>query len=260
MKNRLEDEYRQLMQSETPDLWDRIEAGIQNVEQQSPKDTKEEKKKGSWGRDLLPIAACVAACICIPMVMTGFFRTGKSQSPMAENQTADMAAPEQNSMATAEMADENVYREECAVAEEGMNNAAPEPMEEQRADTGAAAFDAEEDSVYDLADDIAAEKSSSSAEQESLRSELNDMEKEKEELQKTETIRLHIWKISSAEKYTKENGDTGMIYQAETSEGGVYTIYVSSASDFSMESGKEYEIMVTKGNEAYDYEYAGLAE
>ena len=260
MKNRLEDEYRQLMQSETPDLWDRIEAGIQNVEQEWPEGI-EEKKKRNWGQYSLPIAACVAACICIPLALTGFFRTGKSQTPQSGNQTAaDMAAPEENYMVTAEMADENADGEECAAADEGMDNAAAEPMEEQRADTGTAAFDAEEDSVYDLADDTAADKSSGSAEQESVRGELNDMEKEKEEMQKTETIRLHIWKISSTEKYTKENGDTGMIYQAETSEGGVCTIYVSSASDFSMESGKEYEITVIKGNEAYDYEYAGLAE
>ena len=32
MKNRLENEYRQLMQNETPDLWERIEEGIENTD------------------------------------------------------------------------------------------------------------------------------------------------------------------------------------------------------------------------------------
>ena len=88
MKNRLENEYRQLMQNETPDLWKRIEEGIENTIQEQPEDSTENRIKNKAGRKkyIIPIAACVAACICIPAVVTGVFRplTGISRKNFEE--------------------------------------------------------------------------------------------------------------------------------------------------------------------------------
>lgn len=268
MKKRLEDEYRQLMQSETPDLWDRIEAGIRNVEQELPEDIIpvdiiEEKKSRKRGHYALPIVACLAACICIPLAVTGIFRTGILRSMKGENQTADMAAPEmaadmeENSMVTEAIAQEDAGEDDCAVVEKAYDSEGRESGEEEAAaDTEDVAITSDEDGTGNSSS--AKEKVSGDTRGDSDSDRISDMTEEKEGLQAAKS--LHILEISSATEYTKENGESGVIYQAETSEGGLCTIYVSSAADFTMESGEEYEITVTEGTVDYDYEYAGRAE
>lgn len=273
MKKRLEDEYRQLMQSETPDLWDRIEDGIRNVEQELPEDIIpeniiEEKKNRKRGHYALPIAACIAACICIPLAVTvifrtGIFRTGILRSTKGENQMADMAAPEmaadmeENSMVTEAIAEEEAGEDDCAVEEKVYGSEDREAGEEEpAADTEAVAITSDEDGTANSSS--ATEKVSGDTREDSGSDRMTDMTEEKEGLQAAKS--LHILEISSATEYTKENGESGVVYQAATSEGGLCTIYVPSAADFTMESGEEYEITVTEGTEDYDYEYAGRAE
>lgn len=298
MRNKLEDEYRQLMQSQTPDLWDRIEAGIQNVEQKQPEklenqDSKTEshkakdsgiedpgnrngktkRKQRNRGRYALPVAACVAACICIPLAITGVLKTGILRPMKAENQAADMAMPEmaEDSMADAELAEEEAMDEgapeepgageECAAAK-GTDDAS----QRYGADTGNASQDAAEDNAYNRGS--ADGEGTDSLAGTTMATEMADQAQEKEELQKQQSIRLHILEITSSQDFTKEDGKNGILYRVRTVENDACTVYVDSLDDFSLEdfmknaveSGRECEILVIGGNGAYDYEYAGKAE
>jgi len=122
MKNRLEDEYRQLMQNETPDLWERISAGIDAkiAADGERKKTAENVEIGQQVKSKnrvitfvkkysLPLVACIAAILCVPLMLTGFLRmAGGAKS---ETAAADMVVTESGSMIAEAPAEQ--YFEEC---------------------------------------------------------------------------------------------------------------------------------------------------
>ena len=116
--NKFENEYRQLMQNETPDLWSRIEAGIDakiaaGAEVQSLTETKtiletdKKKKQFSWKKYSLPLVACIAALLFVPLMLTGFLRMagGGRKWAETENAAADCAAPEEMISTTSDEAE-----------------------------------------------------------------------------------------------------------------------------------------------------------
>ena len=116
--NKLENEYKQLMQSETPDLWSRIEAGIDaslvtseamvkepvagenadnvevlgtgevvNIGEIAKKDEVSKLDRSNvvnWRKYSLPLVACIAAIMCVPLLLTGFFRMAGGTKGAAE--------------------------------------------------------------------------------------------------------------------------------------------------------------------------------
>ena len=116
MNKDLEKEYKELMTEDVPDLWERIEAGLE------PKQTT--TKKVSFWRNNRAWGAAVAACICLAVsvpVIFGQFMNNKMNTNTSENAgaTNDMMiqAPQ------AEMADgagwyENAAAENYSPAED----------------------------------------------------------------------------------------------------------------------------------------------
>lgn len=87
MSKDLKNEYKELMTEDVPDLWDRIEAGLEpkqpTVEKRNPW-----RKYRVWG-------AAVAACLCLMVTVPVILREGKG----GNYSTNDMALPENNAQA-----------------------------------------------------------------------------------------------------------------------------------------------------------------
>lgn len=90
MERDFELEYRELKQNETPDLWNRIEAGLSEkkiatapLENESKSIDIERfvvKKQTPWKRWGLLAAACLCVVIIFPVVMAGLIGSSKSNS------------------------------------------------------------------------------------------------------------------------------------------------------------------------------------
>lgn len=87
MSKDLKNEYKELMTEDVPDLWDRIEAGLE------PKQPTAEKRN-PWGKYRVWRAA-VAACLCLMVTVPVILREGKG----GNYSTNDMALPENNAQA-----------------------------------------------------------------------------------------------------------------------------------------------------------------
>ncbi len=94
MERDFELEYRELKQNETPDLWNRIEAGLSEkkiaavpLENESKSIDIERyvvKKQTPWKRWGLLAAACLCVVIIFPAVMAGLIGSSKSHSSGAD--------------------------------------------------------------------------------------------------------------------------------------------------------------------------------
>lgn len=241
MKNRLENEYRQLMQNETPDLWKRIEEGIENTVQEQPEDSSENKIKNKDGRKkyMFSIAACAAACICIPAVITGVFR------PLSENKRKYFEESPQENMMTDGAAD-------CAEEEK----AAEEADEEQSGvRQEAAKEELGEDKYEDSAADILADEATSvQNESEKLRK-----ESESEKLASA-SVTLHIREVFSEEIFFSENNSAGTVYRIREEKQGNCTVFVPPGMNWTVEAGKAYEAVEAEEDSEYDYEMVRPAE
>lgn len=87
MSKDLKNEYKELMTEDVPDLWDRIEAGLE------PKQPTAEKRN-PWGKYRV-WGAAVAACLCLMVTVPVILREGKGGNYSAN----DMALPENNAQA-----------------------------------------------------------------------------------------------------------------------------------------------------------------
>ena len=147
MERDFELEYRELKQNETPDLWNRIEAGLSEkkiaavpLENESKSIDIERfvmKKQTPWKRWGLLAAACLCVVIIFPAVMIGLTDSYKSNNSssgstdsaasaelMESSTSTDAAAAEAFDTASAETAEEEGKAE--ASEEEAAEAAAPE--------------------------------------------------------------------------------------------------------------------------------------
>lgn len=287
MKNRLEDEYRQLMQNETPDLWERISAGIdakiaadKRAEDEVEVDNETEKTAGVvvsmnaehpvkikkqgvnfWKKYSLPLVACIAAILCVPLMVTGFLRMagGGSKSETAE---ADMAVAEESYFTTTEAEDapaEEYFEEavmEEAAAEEAPAEAPESAMDEEATD--GTMDNLAQDTAENFMGEKAETETESNAMQESAESEqeLLDLEKEKEEL----TQILTVITFSAEEGVLDEERAKGSIYYLTTVEQGECTVFVPSDLAFVIELNQQLIIVVEEGNDDYDYVFVKVVE
>lgn len=247
---KLENEYRQLMQNETPDLWSRIEAGIdakiaedaiKNVVEFTEKKSVHKEKVGVnlWKKYSLPLVACIAAIICVPLLLTGFIRMasgGNTESAMltemAADTAADCAAPEETTSVTMDSADEPT----AAVVTEG-------------------AYDEEllmEDSVAETTEEELTESVAQSEVAEDNKQSVEDLAGAKQVLTVTQ--------ISQSTEESGENREKGTVYYLTTEEAGECTLFVPADAQFEFDMEIQLKIQVEPGNEEYDFVFVEIVE
>lgn len=244
MKNRLEDEYRQLKQSETPDLWDRIEAGIDKSTNESAEYGKHKKAGGFFRKYSLPLAACIAAVLCVPLIAAGFLKIVGGGNMFTAD--ADVAAEEENFAVTAESYEEAAY--DVASAE----NAAEEVAmaEDAAADDGGVTEDNSASGSSDAAPDSETEKQSGKEQS------LQDLEEPFDSCQQTLTVTGY----SSEKGIFSEERKEGTIYTVTTVEQGECSVFVPADAVFNLLLNQSVRIVVEPGNGEYDYLFVRMAE
>ena len=255
---KLENEYRQLMQNEVPDLWSRIEAGIDAKIAESEKiEIKDNKKRKviNWKKYSLPLVACIAVILCVPMLLTGFFRMAYG----GETESTEMAA-------------------DCAVADYAAADCAePEETMSVTTDNSAAvvmneAFDEEIDDAYEYVtedsaedDGVARAESQLLSEQESMldgaiaSGTTDDYKQSKEEVSESIQI-LTVIQIAREKDETDNGREKGMVYYLDTEEMGECTLYVPVDTEFVMDMDTHLKIQVEACSEGYDFVFVGIVE
>ena len=233
MKNRLENEYRQLMQNETPDLWERIEEGIENTIQEQPEESTENRIKNKAGRKkyIIPIAACVAACICIPAVVTGVFRplTGNSRKDFEE-------CPQENMMTDGDAADCVKEEEQSVITQEAAKEKLTEEMQEDKTAGMLADEDAPDQETLVMEEAETSRKESGNEENTAA------------------SFTLYIQEVFSEELVYSENNPAGTFYRVCDAKQENCTVFVPSDMDWIVEAGKAYEAVEPGAESEYDYE------
>jgi len=277
MKNRLEDEYRQLMQNETPDLWERISAGIDAkiAADGERKKTAENVEIGQQVKSKnrvitfvkkysLPLVACIAAILCVPLMLTGFLRmAGGAKS---ETAAADMVVTESGSMiaeAPAEQYFEEVAAEEAVFEEVALEEAAEEEAVIEEVMEEAPAEEAS-DNVAMMSDSKA--DTEKFATTESAVKESNDLSGNCREDQNTENFIqgaskiLTVISFSAQEGVLNEGNEKGTIYYLMTEEEGECSVFAPSESAFVIDLDQQLKILVSPGNDDYDYVFVEIAD
>lgn len=252
---KLENEYRQLMQSETPDLWSRIEAGIdakiaeEKSAEKKPLEEKPVRKEKTgvkiWKRYSLPLAACIAAIICVPLLLTGFIRMasgGKATTTesAADYAAADCAAPEETTSVTMDCADEPAA---AIVTEESCD----EEIDDAFVEMESASVENEET----MLDGAVTETTTESATEDSKQS--------AEDLAGLKQI-LTIIQISQGNEADDENRVKGIIYSLNTEEVGECTLFVPADAEFVTDMNSSITIRVETGNEEYDFVFVEIVD
>ncbi len=134
MERDFELEYRELKQNETPDLWNRIEAGLSEkkiatapLENESKSIDIERfvvKKQMTWKRWGLLAAACLCVVILFPAMMAGLIGSSKSNSRSSSGADTSASTELMESFTTTE-----------AAADEAFNTAPAEAAEEGKVET-----------------------------------------------------------------------------------------------------------------------------
>lgn len=267
MKNRLEEEYRQLKQSEVPDLWGRIEAGIDakadvrievginaEVDDKADGRKKTQIKKVSFFRKYsLPLVACIAALMCVPLMVTGFFRILSGNSKSFE--AAD-TSPAENYATTTEEKDEflpDAYEEEACEEAVCEDAAAEEVMAEQEAADSACSQETS---------DATNDTGNSGAVEDEMKQESEKEQAIQELAQKLDAGQLiiTITGFSAEEGILEEGRSVGTTYYVTTVEQGECSVFVPSDAVFLMELDQSARIVVEPGNGSYDYLFVRMAD
>lgn len=266
--NKLENEYKQLMQSETPDLWSRIEAGIdasiaisekvangkvasknaENVE--APKLNK--SNVINWKKYSFPLVACIAAILCVPLLLTGFLRMAgmtKGSVEMAadcamEETTAvtmDCAAEESIEEYAAEYATETCM-DDAAVIEESFME---ETCEEEMAETEVYVTQSTESNVDD--------NTTESADADNADTGGTDANKQVMEEIAQVTHILTVTEIAVFDEKSAGSHEGGTVYYMITEEKGECTLFVPDDSDFQIDMSGQFTIKAETTDEWYDY-------
>lgn len=138
MSKDLENEYKELMAEDAPDLWDRIEAGLE------PKQPTAEKRN-PW-RKYRVWGAAAAACLCLMVTVPAILRESKG----GNYSTNDIPVPENNAQADGAAG----VNESGGIAFEAMpeNNYNDVAAEEEAAELGGSesVMSTEETAVYTI--------------------------------------------------------------------------------------------------------------
>jgi len=264
---KLENEYRQLMQNEVPDLWSRIEAGvdakiaeggksksenIDDVDDAWAVETKENEKRKviNWKKYSLPLVACIAAILCVPMLLTGFFRMaygGKSATTemAADYAAADCAEPEETMSVTTDNCTAVVTDEAC---DEEIDDAYEYVTEDSVAD----------DSVA-MAESQLMEEPESILDRETTSGTVDDYKQNKQEVSESIQI-LTIIQITQEQSEADSGSEKGMVYYLNTEEVGECTLYVPADAEFVSDMDVQLKIQVEPSDYEYDFVFVGIVE
>lgn len=268
MSRDFEQEFKELKQSEIPDLWNRIEAGLSERPMTVPHVTK----KIAWRRWGTLAAACLGVAIILP-ALTFFLRNnGERSGTSAEDTTA--AAPSTDAAPADTAAAEEWDAEDAAVADDvGMNGEAYTGMTESASVESAEA--AEEETADMTTDGVVSEDTDA---ENGPRTPTQGKEMEKSDLfaaikdgQVLEGIVLQI--------ITAEDTNPGVSYQAvvvQADAEGILTNditiniicnndteYIFSRNnkqDQALKKGEDYEVSLRYDNGEFVVVTAGMAE
>ena len=301
--NKLENEYKQLMQSETPDLWSRIEAGVdakiatgeqvargqiasENAEVVNTDEvTKNAEKVNTdeitkkvetskqnkvfvinWKKYSLPLVACIAAIVCVPLLLTGFIRMACGTKGAME--TEDCAMVETTTTTMDCVAEETI--EESAIeyaTETSMDNAADieesfmeETCEEEMAEAEDYVTQATESNADDNMTESAVEEydNAKSANVESADADNADTggtganKQIKEEVSQVTHI-LTVTEIAVFDEKSAGSHEGGTVYYIVTEEKGECTLFVPDDTEFQIDMNGQFTIKAETTNEWYDY-------
>lgn len=267
MSRDFEQEFKELKQSEIPDLWNRIEAGLSERPMTVPHVTK----KIAWRRWGTLAAACLGVAIILP-ALTFFLRNnGERSGTSAEDTTA---APSTAAAPADTAAAEEWDAEDAAAADDvGMNGEAYTGMTESASVEPAEA--AEEETADMTTDGVVSEDTDA---ENGPRTPTQGKEMEKSDLyaaikegQVLEGIVLQITKA--------ENTNAGVSYQAvvvQADADGIlangitieiicntdteYTFPRGLREDQALKKGEDYEISLRYDNGEFVVVTAGMAE
>lgn len=115
MNKNLEKEYKALMTEDVPDLWERIEAGLE-PKQQSAKKVSLWRKYRAWGG---AVAACLCLAVAIPVILGGSKGGNMSASDGAASENCGI---QDNDMAGAKLQEDMIFDEQAEAADNSMAN------------------------------------------------------------------------------------------------------------------------------------------
>ncbi len=297
--NKLENEYKQLMQSETPNLWSRIEAGIdakiaaggqvargqiasENAEAVNTDEVTENAEKVktdevtkkvetskqnkviviNWKKYSLPLVACIAAIMCVPILLTGFFRmAGGAKGAM---ETADCAM-EETTAVTMDCAAEESIEESVAeyVTEDCMDDAAiieesyiEETDEEEMAETEAYVTQATESNADErIVDDYDNMKSADVESADAANADTGRTDADKQVMEESARVThiLTVAEIAVFDEKTAGSHEGGTVYYMNTEEKGECTLFVPDDMKFMIDANGQFTIKAETTDEWYDY-------
>lgn len=286
MSRDFEQEFKELKQSEIPDLWNRIEAGLSERPMTAPHVTDSmvsgihttqieqyaQTKKITWRKWGALAAACFCAAFILP-ALTFLIRNGGGRSGITTADTT--AAPSTDTAAPADMAAAEEWEADDAVAADdaGMNGEAYTGMTE---DASVEPAEAAEEETADMTTDGAVSEDTDA--ESGSRTPTQGKEMEKSDLyasladgQVLEGIVLQITKA--------ENTNAGVIYQAvvvQADADGIladditieiicnadtkYVFYRESGENQALKKGEDYEVSLRYDNGEFVVVTAGQAE
>lgn len=206
MSKDFEAEYQEYLNLNTPDLWSRIEAGVDAVEAEQKSESEKVVKFPVWKMATI-VAACIAVIICIPSL--GIMRLGFGGSKYEESATAD----------TSMMAECETACEEEVMADNVAEDTATETTTEETTKEATEAI--AESTVESTVEEEAAEDAG-----------ISDYVSEKDILE-VNVVQVEV--LGNEIRYTAVNMDT---------EEEIMIIQMSDAP--SMQEGNNYTICVTK--------------
>lgn len=239
MSKDFEQAYKELAQNEIPDLWDRIEAGLQEKTTPEKANGKFRKaKKAYW----MPYAKTAAAVLCVALTIPAAILLGQSEKGYNTQATTDAeSAAEEAGEAVMEESIEESMEEE--VSEESRDEIPKQQMqaagmaEEEAADTGGMENadimeDGGESSLLETKREMS---SASDASDRNMKADLLSSAKEEKNIEDgriIENIKVQITAVILDQSYDTDNAGT------------VYTAVICKDESGFFEEGEEIQILV----------------
>lgn len=296
--NKLENEYKQLMQSETPDLWNRIEAGIdaslvageqvasENAEVVNTDEVTKNAEKVKTDEIIkkvetskqnkvivinlrkysLPLVACIAAIMCVPLLLTGFFRmAGGTKGAMEtadcamEETTAvtmDCAAEESIEESAAEYATETCMDDAAVIEESFMEETCEEEMAETEVYvTQSTESNADGNTTESAVDEYNNAKTAAVESTDADNADTGGTDANKQVMEETAQVThiLTVTEIAVFDEKSAGSHEGGTVYYMITEEKGECTLFVPDDSDFQIDMSGQFTIKAETTDEWYDY-------
>lgn len=245
MSKDFEQAYRELAQNEIPDLWDRIEAGIQEKSTPEKEISKHKTVKRRYFKWYTTTAAAVACAVLIvpAAVFLGYLENGKGGAmEMAEEAAEDTTAAGVET-ATAKSEETSAAQEDIPAKSE---EAAPE-LEDTAAKLEEAAAE-QKNGIKELAYAKGAEKESGAGIEEMADTSAADAENRSMASEKTENMRLESAEEESLKQDMGEELEDGAVLKNITVE------IIGEVSEYGNDmasSGNIYTAIVRKDAQGY---------